>query len=431
MSTKKIPVKSFDQNYNLSPEQSKALEILESGENVFLTGGAGSGKSHLIRAFTSDISSISASKRFPILASTGAAAVLIGGRTFHSFFGLGIMEGGPAAALKKATDDRRVMKRISEIEGFILDEVSMIPAVALQTAEWIARSARASSLPWGGLRVIVVGDFAQLPPVTRNLSSPAARDWAFKARAWQESGFQVQVLTHNHRVEDRDFLDILSEVRVGKVTERVRDFLNDQIRVHDPDDKATRLFPRRDQSENFNLSELKQINEPEVVIDSIYLGEARYVEALQKQAAIPNKLVLKLGCKVLFLQNDPQKRWVNGTRGTVVDIAPDKITVEKDGSKRDVSVDKTMFSLMDAEGQIRASVLNFPLTLAYATTIHKSQGATLDELWVDLSRLWEPGHAYVALSRLKNPKGLRVLGWSPRSFIVDPIVNQFYENLIN
>jgi ATP-dependent exoDNAse (exonuclease V) alpha subunit len=422
MSSKKVSEKNSD----LSPEQALALELLESGENVFLTGGAGSGKSHLIRTFTGQNSSKSASKLFPILASTGAAAVLIGGRTFHSFFGLGIMEGGLEATVRKAANDRRVMKRVSDIEGFILDEVSMIPAAAFEAAELITRAARGSSLPWGGLRVIVVGDFAQLPPVTRT----GTRDWAFKSSAWLESGFQIQMLTHNHRVEDREFLDVLADARVGKVTERVSEFLNEHVRHHDPDDKATRLFPRRDQSENFNLSELKQINEEATVIDSIYLGESRYIESLQKQAPIPNQLVLKPGCKVLFLQNDPQKRWVNGTRGTVVNIAPDKITVEKDGSHRDLAVEKTMFSLMDAEGQVKASVLNFPLSLAYATTIHKSQGATLDELWVDLSRLWEPGHAYVALSRLKSASGLRVLGWSPKSFVVDPMVNRFYEKLM-
>jgi ATP-dependent exoDNAse (exonuclease V) alpha subunit len=158
------------------------------------------------------------------------------------------------------------------------------------------------------------------------------------------------------------------------------------------------------------------------------LGQEKLVEALKRNAPIPGELTLKVGAKVLFLQNDPNKRWVNGTKGTVVDIAPDKITVEKE-TWRHVTVEKTQFSLQDAEGKTVASAINFPLTLAYATTIHKSQGATLDEIWVDLSRLWEPGHAYVALSRLRTGDGLKLLGWRPSSVITDPAVNSFYQGL--
>jgi ATP-dependent exoDNAse (exonuclease V) alpha subunit len=131
---------------------------------------------------------------------------------------------------------------------------------------------------------------------------------------------------------------------------------------------------------------------------------------------------------VIFLQNDPQKRWINGTRGTVTKIEVDKITVRKDGG-REVNVDKTTFSLQDAEGNVTATVIQFPLTLAYATTIHKSQGATLDEVWCDLRSLWEPGQAYVALSRLRSAEGLKLVGWNPRSIIVDPKVLEFYQSI--
>ena len=414
---------SKKKNFDLSPEQQTALDLLESGENVFLTGEAGSGKSHLVRAFMSNISA----KDMPILASTGAAAVLVGGRTFHSFFGIGIMEGGAAATLAKALKDTRVLKRISLVEGFILDEVSMIPADALAVAERISQAARGSSLPWGGLRVIVVGDFAQLPPVVRGMAKEK-RAWAFQTEVWEKSNFQSCLLNYNHRVSDQEFLSVLSDVRVGKVTEQVRYFLNSRLREHDPDDKSTRLFPRRDQSECFNQSELAQIQSKSISIPSIYIGEEKFQETLRKMSPVPAELILKKGCRVMFLQNDPQRRWVNGTRGVVRDFAADKIVVEKSRG-REVTVEKTMFSIQNAEGKVIASVINFPLTLAYATTIHKSQGATLDELWVDLSRLWEPGHAYVALSRLRTQEGLRLLNWTPSSFVVDQQVIRFYESL--
>lgn len=407
-------------NGGLSDEQQKALDLLRSGENIFLTGGAGCGKSYVIREFFKEIDL----KEFPILASTGAAAVLIGGRTVHSFFGLGIMEGGPDATYEKAAKDSKVMARLKKIEGFVIDEISMIPGKALMIAEALCQKARGSKLPWGGLRVIAVGDFAQLPPITRT----GDRDWCFKNEVWQSSGFQCIQLKHNHRVEDQDYKTILDTVRVAKVDDNVREFLNSRTFIHDEEEDSTRLFPRRDQSELFNQRKLKDINEEEVHIDTIYLGEGRHIELLKKSSPVPEKLTLKIGCKVIFLQNDPQKKWINGTRGTVSDILADKIIVKKDKG-REVTVEKSSFSYLDADGKILASLIQFPLNLAYATTIHKSQGATLDELWCDLRSLWEPGQAYVAMSRLKTAGGLKILGWQPRSILADPAVLKFYQSL--
>ena len=407
---------------DLSVEQSAALDLLRSGENIFLTGGAGSGKSFLIRQYMKEIDS----KELPILASTGAAAVLLGGRTFHSFFGLGIMDGGPDAAYERASRDNKLMSRLSKVEGVIIDEISMIPGQALMIAEALAQKARGSKLPWGGLRIIAVGDFAQLPPVTR--SGP--RDWCFANQVWTASGFQTVVLSHNQRVSDNLFLDVLHDIRHGLSTPRVRDFLNDHIQPHDQDHPGTRLFPRKINAEKFNELKLSELDEEEVKIDTIYFGSERHIEILMKSAPVPLKLVLKLGCRVMFLQNDPQRRWVNGTRGVVTDIADDKIMVKKTNG-REVQVDKSSFALQDAEGNVMASAIQFPLTLAYATTIHKSQGATLDDLWCDLSHLWEPGHAYVALSRLRDASGLHLIGWNPRSIIVDPKVLDFYKKLQN
>ena len=402
---------------SLSNEQQTALELLESGENVFLTGGAGVGKSTVIREFVVKLNP----KEFPTLASTGAAAVLLGGRTFHSFFGLGIMEGGADVTLQRGLADKRLMRRLSEVEGVILDEVSMISGEALRVAENLVQGARQSKLPWGGMRVIAVGDFAQLPPVSKGSS----RDWAFSTPTWESSGFLNFNLTVNERVQDENYLHVLNKVRIGIVDSSVTEFLNRHCYEHDDADLATRLFPRRDQSLQYNLKRLQEIESEEITIDSIYFGSERHLEMMMKQGPVPQKLILKVGAEVMFIQNDPQKRWVNGTRGTVVEIQDDKITVEKFRG-RDVTVEKQQFSYLDADGNTVASVIQFPLTLAYATTIHKSQGATLDELWCDLSSLWEPGQAYVALSRLRFSRGLKILRWSPSSIRVDPNVKRFY-----
>lgn len=422
---KKSSQKSLIPAVELSLEQTTALDILNSGENVFLTGGAGSGKSFLIREFRRGIDP----KSMPLLASTGAAAVLLEGRTFHSFFGLGILEGGVEGTRKRCLENPRLMQRLRKIDGFIIDEISMIPGAALGLAEELCREARQSALPWGGLRVIVVGDFAQLPPVSRGRE----RDWCFRAPVWRETGFLNVVLRENQRVMDGDFIDVLNEVRHGRISSLVKDFLDNHVRENDDWDKSPRLFPRREQVDRFNQMELAQLPGENIQIDSIYFGTDKGVETLKKNGPVPERIILKVGCRVLFIQNDPQKRWVNGTRGTVVDISKDetgleRITVEKENF-RHVTVDRVQFSLLDGDGQHLASVVNYPLILGYATTIHKSQGATMDDLWVNLSQLWEPGQAYVALSRLRTGQGLRLLGWSPRSFMVDPMVVDFYKNL--
>ncbi|MFN8945451.1 MAG: DEAD/DEAH box helicase [Pseudobdellovibrionaceae bacterium] len=439
---------SAQKRTELSSEQTDALNNLKSGENIFLTGGAGSGKSFVIQAFlkTTD------PKSFPILASTGAAAVLLGGRTFHSFFGLGIMDGGADATFERCLRDSKLLQRIKKVEGFVIDEISMIPGSVLMVAEALAQRARDSELPWGGLQVIAVGDFAQLPPVTRVTPSssyelaPVGRDWAFKNHVWKQTHFQNIVLKTNQRVQDQEYIEILQQVRFGQVNQDVTDFLNGAIREHDEDDSGTRLFPRRDQSEQYNFKKLKDIHEDEFVSDTIYIGQERAIESLKRSCPVNDQLKLKLGCHVLFLQNDTQKRWVNGTQGIVTSIDVHQIKVKKmDMQKasrrkkndndetpmhsREVTVDKTSFALQDAEGKIIAQAIQFPLALGYATTIHKSQGATLDELWCDLGSLWEPGQAYVAMSRLRSRQGLKILRLNTRSIIVDRQVVEFYNRL--
>lgn len=407
----------------LSPEQADALEILQSGENVFLTGGAGSGKSFVIRQLMKTIDS----EMNPLLASTGAAAVLVGGRTFHSFFGLGIMEGGVEAARERALGDRRLRKRLRNIEGIVIDEISMIPGAALNLAEELARNARESRLPWGGLRVIAVGDFMQLPPVTR---SGTQRDWAFLSESWRFTDFRTISLAENKRVDENDFLRMLNHLRIGDRTPELVDYLNSRVRIHDYDQEGVRLFPRRSQSDHFNGFKLDEIPETLVEVPSIYMGDERQVEFLRKSAPVPESLRIKVGCKVMLIQNDPSKRWVNGTCGEIIDIANDCLRIRKKNG-RDVKVEKSMFSLLDAEGNVRASVIQFPVVLAYASTIHKSQGATLDEIWCDLRNLWEPGHAYVAVSRLTHSKGLNLIGWNPKSIITDSQVKAFYQSAMS
>lgn len=364
-------------------------------------------------------------KKFPVLASTGAAAVLVGGRTFHSFMGLGIMEGGKDATLMRALKDRRLIARLKKTQGFILDEVSMLSGETLDAAESICRHARESEEPWGGLRVIAVGDFAQLPPVQR-FGGP--RKWAFLHRVWERTNFKSVVLKQNMRSEDPEFLSILNEIRQGLVSDRVSEFLNLKKLAADDFFEGTRLFPRREQTEAFNTNELEKLDTQMYCFPASYSGQERFVEQLKKHTPLPEELFIKVNALVMMRQNDPKQRWVNGSTGYVREISKSEITVELLNG-RTVKVEPVTFSLLNAEGLPVAGVTNFPITLAYAATIHKAQGMTLDKLMVNLSQLWEPGQAYVAISRVVDPKNLRVEDWSPSSFKFDPIVQKFYETL--
>lgn len=404
---------------DLTPCQAKADEALRGPGNVFITGGAGSGKSFLIRHYMRSLDL----REFPVLASTGAAAVLIGGRTFLSFFGLGIMEGGVEATVEKAAKNRQVVRRMKKVKGFIVDEVSMLSGPTLRAAEIIARRCRDSDEPWGGMRVIAVGDFAQLPPVERG---GAKRNWAFQDPVWDWSGFDIHYLRTQTRCKDDTFMKILSEVRQGRVTPAVKAYLDSKVAPMPANFEGTRLFPRRDETERYNLGKLSAIDAELKTFDTIYTGDARSIESLKKSSPLPDKLAIKEGALVMLRQNDPQGRWVNGSTGHVENIGSKELRIRLLNG-RAAEIEKASFSLLDAEGLPVASATNFPISLAWASTIHKSQGATLDRMMVNLSNLWEPGQAYVALSRLTQGDDLTIEKWDARSIRVDPDVISFYE----
>lgn len=408
-----------DIGLRLTSCQELAYQALQSAGNVFLTGGAGSGKSFLVRYFLKNKDL----REFPVLASTGAAAVLVGGRTFHSFFGLGIMEGGVEATVEKAARNRQVVRRLKKITGFVVDEISMLSGETVRAAEIICRRVRDSDLPWGGLRVVAVGDFAQLPPVERFGSS--RRGWAFLDPVWPWSGFQTCYLQTQTRCLDEEFMKILAHVRKGVVNTDVANYLNSKIGMAPETFDGTRLFPKREETERFNLRKLESLPGAPHIFETIYSGEVRALESLKKYAPIPDVIVLKEGALVMLRQNDPQQRWVNGSQGTVEKIQPHKLQITLLNGRR-IEIEKSTFSLLDAEGEVLAAALNFPVSLAWASTIHKAQGSTLERMSVNLSQLWEPGQAYVALSRLTRGQELVVEKWEPRSIRVDPAVVQFY-----
>jgi ATP-dependent DNA helicase PIF1 len=402
--------------------QQSALELLETDENIFLTGVAGSGKSYLISQFLKK----KRKKQYPVLASTGAAALLIGGRTFHSFFGLGIMEGSEDDIIEKALSDRRVKKRLNDATGLVIDEISMITGYALTVAQEIARMARDDNRPWGGLRIVAVGDFAQLPPVSRGSQQ---KDWVFNSYAWNKTHFVPVCLTTVVRNDDAHFNYILNLIRSGEVTDEVEEFLNSRLIETDYNlEDGTHLFPLRRSTESFNLKRLQDLDGEIIQLPTTYWGNERYIKALKKNAPIPETIVLKPGALVMVRQNDPRGRWINGSQGYFDRTIDDKMGIELLNG-RYIELPHSSFSLLDGDGKAVATATNYPVNLAYASTIHKAQGATLDRVTVDMQRLWEPGQAYVALSRVRNPNNIQILSWDPSSFRISDEVQEFYTRI--
>lgn len=401
--------------FQLTLDQEQAfIHLKENRRNLFITGGAGTGKSFLIQHFLK-----SEVEKIPVLASTGAAAILVGGRTFHSFFGLGVLHGGPAATFELALRNKRLKKRLNSVSRIIIDEISMISFEVLDCAERIARALRGNDEPWGGLRVICVGDFAQLPPVTRSLG----KEWAFLGEAWASSGFKMIQLKEVMRTEDQEFMRVLSDARFGRLSVRLTHFLKTRTRKSS-DFEITHLFPRRNQTESFNLERLEEIPEISRKYETIYSGDQRYFDRLKRDAPIPEVLELKKGALVMIRMNDPKQRFVNGTTGRVVALKDECVVIETE--RRTFEIEPFAFSVQNEDGEEVSFAKNFPINLAYASTIHKIQGATVDRVHLDLYGLWEPGQAYVALSRVRSADGLTLNRWNEKSIFADPMVTAFY-----
>lgn len=402
--------------------QARALDVLERQGNVFLTGAAGTGKSFLLEMYLRG----KPAEAFPVVASTGAAAVLVGGRTFHSFFGLGIMEGGVDETVLRALRSKKLVHRLLSACCVVIDEVSMLSGAMLQAAERIARGARNRDEPWGGLRIIAVGDFAQLPPV----SPGADKDWAFLHPAWKESAFVPALMSTVMRTKDAEFLDILNFVRAGTVNGDVRSFLDARTGYANEDTEGTRLYAHRSSVDAYNLRRLDAIPGPPRSFETTYAGEARVLETAKRAMPIPDVLRIKEGALVMMRKNDASeaRMYVNGSLGHVRRIEDELLVIELLGGDV-VEVEPQKFSYLDGDGRELLAAWNFPVTLAWATTIHKAQGASLDSLIVDLASLWEPGQAYVALSRVRNAGALYVERWNPASIRAEPLVTRLYDSL--
>lgn len=407
--------------------QSQALSILKTGANIFLTGEPGSGKTHLINEYIKYLRSHSIEPA--ITASTGIAATHIGGMTVHSWSGIGIKTKLEKSDLNKIKTSQYIVRRITKAKVLIIEEVSMLTGDTLSMVDTVCREIKQNSKPFGGIQVIFAGDFFQLPPVVRREAQETlltTSSFAFDSPSWKELNPIVCYLTEQHRQEDGDFLELLSAIR-GNVfnknhlshieTRRVRsfDFAQDKSLKNIP-----KLFSHNADVDRINDQVLVSLPGKQNTFIISVQGPDPLVAALKKGCLSPEILYLKIGASVMFTKNNPKEGFVNGTLGVVDEF--DKITgnpIVKIRSGRKIEVESMDWTI-EENGKVRASISQLPLRLAWAITVHKSQGMSLDEAVMDLSQVFEYGQGYVALSRVRRLSGLYILGWNEQTFQVHP-----------
>ncbi len=398
--------------------QKQALALLKTGANVFLTGEAGSGKTHTINDYTAYLREHEID--YAVTASTGIAATHIHGMTLHSWSGIGIETSLDQDTVKHIAENRYAAKRIKRAQVLIVDEVSMLDGTVLSLVERVCRKVRKSQRAFGGLQVVLVGDFFQLPPVS---SSGRTVEFAFDSEAWQVIAPTVCYLTEQHRQEDGIFLDLLAAIRRNDCDETHVEVIRERLTsLEELPDDMTRLFPHNKNVDTINISELKKLPGKSRVFLMAARGPATLSDALIRGCISPERLELKEGAVVMFTKNNPQLGFVNGTLGSVIGFdSVSKYPLVETHEGRRILVEPMEWSISEGD-EVLAKITQLPLKLAWAMTIHKSQGVSLDAAVMDLSQAFEFGQGYVALSRVRRLSGVHLLGINQRALEVHPVV---------
>ena len=408
--------------------QKQALEILKTGANVFLSGEPGSGKTYTVNQYVSYLRSRKV--EVAITASTGIAATHIGGMTIHSWSGIGIKRNLDKYELDRIASNERIAKRIRSSKVLIIDEVSMLGPRTLSMVDMVCREVKQSDQAFGGLQVLLVGDFFQLPPVVergesefqKTLIEEATARFAYDAPCWLTTGFITCYLTEQYRQDDRNFLSILSAIRHNAYNDTHHSHIEKRrVTSENAPDDIPRLFSHNEEVERVNDQELAKISEKERIFEMTSQGASSLVATLKKGCLSPEVLRLKVGAKVMFTKNNPQAGFVNGTLGEVRELNSFGSPVIRTRNNRSIIVEPMAWTVEEG-GSVRARITQVPLRLAWAITVHKSQGMSLDEAVMDLTDVFEFGQGYVALSRVRRLSGLYLLGWNKQTFQVHPEV---------
>ena len=451
--------------------QSSALDILKTGQNVFLTGSAGSGKTYTLNQYIDYLRA----RRVPVAvtASTGIAATHMNGTTIHSWSGIGIKDELSDRDLSNLSRKQFLADRLKDTAVLVIDEISMLHAKQLNLVSQVLKHVRKNDKAFGGIQVVVAGDFFQLPPIGSKGETNREK-FAFMSEAWLDAKFHICYLSEQHRQVSEaangglDLDDILNQIRRQEVTFESIAALEATF-DQNVDIKRTRLYTHNLNVNGINDKELAALEGEMMRFTATSTGDSKLVETLKNTVRTQDDLLLKDGAKVMFIKNNTELGVSNGTMGELIGFAAVKVDDSKDNSDdlidddsaennadkntkskskkatkekekpkskkpsmqkmpvvrlnsgREVIAEPEEWIIEDETGDVLASYEQVPLCLAWAITIHKSQGMTLDAAEIDLSRTFELGQGYVALSRLKSLAGLQLLGMNDMSLQLDPL----------
>jgi ATP-dependent DNA helicase PIF1 len=410
--------------------QGEALALLKTGASIFLTGQPGSGKTHTVNRYLQWLKQQAVD--YAYTASTGIAATHGHGVTIHAWSGIGVRDALHSRDLDTLAANRRLTTRIERAKVLVIDEISMLPARSLTLVDTVCRHIRGVPSPFGGLQVVLVGDFFQLPPVVRRGAESGmlplgpgedsfGAEFAHSSSGWRDLSPTVCYLSEQHRQSDRPYLEVLDAIRANACgADHRRRLATRRIAQGRWPEGCTRLFTHNAAVDEINQQELAKLGGETHNFTMVAKGPEPFVQALKRGCLSPEMLALKTGAAVMFTRNDQAGRYVNGTLGVVDAFEPDEgypVVVAR-GGKRIVAEPASW--KIDEAGKERASIVQVPLRLAWAMTVHKSQGMSLDAAVIDLSRAFEFGQGYVALSRLRTLAGLHLLGINERALMVHP-----------
>ncbi|MBL7555512.1 MAG: AAA family ATPase [Bdellovibrionaceae bacterium] len=397
---------------------------LKDGRNILVTGPAGTGKSHAINHLVKQ-----SDKKFALTASTGIAATHISGSTIHSFCGLTPhTEKSHVEKMINNTDKGdQIKERVKQSDVLVIDEISMLSPETLELIDEVLKCAADSKLPFGGKQIIMSGDFLQIPPVY-NKDRRSSLTWAFQSKAWKDANVSTIYTNTVYRQDNLAFVNALNEIRQGKCSSEITEMMENRVGAKlETESKPLKFLPRNNEVDLINAYELNLlIGEEKNYSARIYGVSSWHEKQIRDNCIASERLALKKNAQVIIIKNDPEGKYCNGSLGKIIKFEGGFPVVRIERTGKEELFEYARWETRGPGGQILASFEQIPLKLAYALTIHKSQGMTLDHAEVDPRGIFTEGQLYVALSRVRTLEGLRLLGWHSKYIKANKEALNFY-----